>query len=67
VAELPKAPVKRIIERGGASRISADAVDSLRDNLEKKASDITKKAIKEAKKEGRKTVKKRDVMSAKRR
>lgn len=65
MAELPKAPVRKLLKKAGASRVSSDAVDALRSTLESSAADMTKSAVKAAKNDGRKTVQKRDIMSIK--
>lgn len=62
--EIPKAPVKRIIQEAGAERVSADAVDALDEYLEDYAEEISKKAIAYAKYAKRKTVKAEDIALA---
>ena len=62
--EIPKAPVKRIIQDAGAERVSADAVDALDEYLENYAEEISKKAITYAKYANRKTVKAEDIALA---
>ena len=59
--EIPKAPVKRIIQDAGAERVSADAVDALAEYLEDYAEEISEKSISYAKYANRKTVKAEDI------
>jgi len=64
MAELPLAPVKRIIKNSGAERVSEDAVESLRDAIEEFAEDLAASSRAYARHAGRKTVKKEDVRAA---
>jgi histone H3/H4 len=64
MAELPLAPVKRIIKQSGASRVSEDAVEELRDELEEHASDRAREAKEYAQHAGRKTVQADDVKAS---
>jgi histone H3/H4 len=64
MSELPIAPVGRIIKNAGALRISKNAKEALRKILEERGSEIAQDAIRLAKHSGRKTVMKRDVISA---
>ena len=59
--EIPKAPVKRIIQEAGAERVSTEAVDALAEFLEDYAEDVSKKAVTYAKYAKRKTVKVEDI------
>lgn len=65
MAELPKAPVRRLLKKAGASRVSSNAVEAMRKSLESAAKDMTKSAVKAAKNDGRKTVQKRDITKVK--
>ncbi len=64
MAELPLAPVKRIIKQAGAHRVSEDAVRELRDELEGHAEDRARQAKQYAEHAGRKTVQAEDVKAS---
>lgn len=58
---LPNAPIERIIRKAGAERVSKDAVDELREAVEKVGDEISREAIQMAEHANRKTVKATDV------
>ena len=64
MAELPLAPVKRIIKQAGAHRVSEGAVEELRDELEDHAEDRAREAKEFAEHAGRKTVQADDVKAS---
>lgn len=61
MAELPIAPIKRLLKNAGATRISDDAAIKLADVLEEIGEDLARNATKLAKHAGRKTVKAEDI------
>ncbi|MBR0472591.1 MAG: histone family protein [Methanosphaera sp.] len=64
MAELPIAPVKRILKNAGAERISDDAAIELANLLEEEGEQIAARATKLAKHAGRKTITADDVKLA---
>ena len=64
MAELPIAPIKRILQNAGAQRVSDDAAIELAKFLEEYGEDLASQANKLAKHAGRKTVKADDIALA---
>ncbi len=64
MAELPLAPVKRIVKQSGAARVSHGAVEELRDELEDHAHERAREAKEYAEHAGRKTVQADDVKAS---
>lgn len=61
---LPRAPLERIMRKAGAERVSGDAVEALRDDVEELADEMAIEAVKAAHHAGRKTVKESDIKLA---
>ncbi|NJE12130.1 histone family protein [Thermococcus sp. LS2] len=61
MAELPIAPIDRLIRKAGAERVSEEAAKILAEYLEEYAVELAKKAVEHAKHCGRRTVKAEDI------
>jgi len=64
MADIPIAPVNRLIRNAGAERVSEDASAELVKLLEAEGAKIANKAVALAKHAGRKTVKVEDILQA---
>ncbi len=64
MAELPLAPLKRLMKQAGAERVADDGVEAMRDVIEEEVLDLAREANRFAQHAGRKTIKKEDVIAA---
>ncbi|WP_457751301.1 archaeal histone HpkA [Thermococcus sp.] len=64
MAELPIAPIDRLIRKAGAERVSEEAAKVLAEYLEEYAIELAKKSTDYARHAGRKTVKAEDIKLA---
>lgn len=64
MAEIPTAPVTRLMRNAGAERVSEDASQALVEVLEEYGEKVAAKSVALAKHAGRKTVKAEDVLEA---
>ncbi len=64
MAEIPTAPVTRLMRNAGAERVSEDASQALVEVLEEYGETVARKAVSLAKHAGRKTVNAEDVQLA---
>jgi len=64
MAELPIAPITRLVRNAGAERVSEDASRALVVVLEEYGEKVAAKSVSLAKHAGRKTVKAEDVLEA---
>ncbi|NJE09850.1 archaeal histone HpkA [Thermococcus sp. MAR1] len=64
MAELPIAPIDRLIRKAGAERVSEEAAKILAEYLEEYAIEVGRKSVEYARHAGRKTVKAEDIKLA---
>ena len=64
MAELPIAPITKIIRNAGAERVSEDASMALMKEIEKYGEKVARKAVSLAEHAKRKTVKAEDIQEA---
>jgi histone H3/H4 len=64
MAELPLAPISRLVRNAGAERVSEEASQALAELLEEYGEKVAKKAVSLAKHAGRKTVNAADIRAA---
>jgi len=64
MAEIPLAPITRLVRNAGAERVSEEASQALAELLEEYGEKVAKKAVSLAKHAGRKTVNAADIRAA---
>lgn len=64
MADIPLAPLARILKKAGADRVSNDAVKALRDVVEDYALEVAANSVTLGRHAGRKTVKSEDIKLA---
>ncbi len=64
MANIPVAPIDRLMRKAGADRVSESAGKKMVESLEDYASDVARKATDIARHSGRKTVKAEDIKLA---
>lgn len=64
MANIPTAPIDRLMRKAGAYRVSEEANKKMVEHLEDYASDVAKRAADVARHSGRKTVKAEDIKLA---
>ena len=65
MSDITSMPIKRLLKRAGAKRVSNKAASTLAEFLEEKTKDLAQEANKISKHSGRKTVMKHDIKLAK--
>lgn len=58
---LPVSPFEKIAKKAGVKRISKDALEELRDQIEELGMEMAEQSVKISRHAGRRTVKKEDV------
>lgn len=64
MAEIPTAPIDRLMRKAGANRVSEEASKKMVEELEDYASEVARRAANVARHSGRKTVKVEDIKLA---
>lgn len=64
MAELPLAPLKRLMKQSGAERVGEDGARAMRDVIEDEIAELTQEADKFARHADRKTIQAEDVRAA---
>ncbi|MCJ7428846.1 MAG: NFYB/HAP3 family transcription factor subunit [Candidatus Nanohaloarchaeota archaeon QJJ-5] len=66
MAELPRAPLERLLRQAGAERVSDEATEALREAVEEEALELAERAREFSQHANRKTVQREDVRAARR-